>query len=274
MKRIDPISCPAPLQPGGDCARLGLLAIVLLGAACTRITSPPAIDGRDFSRSSGGKGADRDPGLLGLPPIPELDLSLIEGDEFVPVGATVILPDEKIDFPRYVTPKMSCPTTDECISPDKTAVAASRSEGLESEFRHWLLVYKRGDKWARSVFHTYNSFDVLWSKAGGHLSITSYLGKNTSEVFVYDLNGTDIARPIDVKNAIKPYFSEWQMKSPVFVKAYRWSDGPYLIVRGIGRSDEPPHDLFGYEVLINADHPDDANKMHFIRGYVKYRFQK
>lgn len=74
---------------------------------------------------------------------------------------------------------------------------------------------------------------------------------------------------VETRDSLSRYFSEAQLESPRFEKAYRWSDGSLLVVRGIGRQSSEPHDLFGYELLVDSEHPNDPAYVCLIRGYVK-----
>jgi len=86
---------------------------------------------------------------------------------------------------------------------------------------------------------------------------------------VVRLRNRDETKRVETHDALVRYFSEAQLESPRFEKAYRWSDGPWLIVRGIGRQSSAPHDLFGYELVVDSEHPDDPSRARFIRGYTK-----
>ena len=95
------------------------------------------------------------------------------------------------------------------------------------------------------------------------------MGKNPGEVLVLRLGTDEEAQPVDLREVLQPHFSPAHLASPCFNKVYRWSDGPMMIVRGIGRVSSAPFELFGYEVLVDAAHPDDPTKTHFMRGFVK-----
>lgn len=206
---------------------------------------------------------------LRLPPLPEIDFRWLDLDEFLPPGATLIKPAKEISAPLYLTPVAKYPSTQECVSLDGNAVVGSRSEQGNEKMRHWLRLFRRGDDQARSIFQTQHSYEVTWAKDSRALAISHALGKNTGEVLVLRLGTDDEAQPVDVRDVLRPYFSEAQLASLCYNKVYRWSDGPKLIVRGVGRLASEPFDLFGYEVLVDAAHPVDPAHMHFMRGFVK-----
>jgi len=206
-----------------------------------------------------------------FPPLPELDFSSLEGDAFIPLGATVIWPFSRIAVEIRPTAREKFPSTAESVARDGNAVVGSRSSQEFDHMRHWLRVYRRGEAQARNIFQTDNSFETLWSYDSRGLAISHFTGKNSAEVLVYRLGDGDGVRPVAsaLRDALRPYFSEAHLTSPRFNKAYRWSDGSQLIIRGIGRLASEPYDLFGYEILIDAAHPDDPGRMYLIRGYVK-----
>lgn len=206
---------------------------------------------------------------LHLPPLPDIDFSRLEGDEFIPPGATVIWPDPKVSVALHLTSKGKYPSTSESVARDGNAVVGSRSEQLTDHLRHWLRLYRRGDEQARNIFHTEHSFETLWSQDSRGIAISHFLGKNHAEVLVVRLRNRDETKHVETRDALVRYFSEAQLESPRFEKAYRWSDGPLLVVRGIGRQSSAPHDLFGYEMVVDSEHLDDPSRMRLIRGYTK-----
>ncbi|MCX6956358.1 MAG: hypothetical protein NTV51_29845 [Verrucomicrobia bacterium] len=181
---------------------------------------------------------------LKLPPLPELDFSRMEGDAFIPPGATVIWPDPRITVEIRLTARGKYPSTAESVARDGNAVVGSRSSQEFDHLRHWLRVYRRGEAQARNIFQTNNSFETLWSYDSRALAVSHFTGKNTAEVLVYRLGDAGGVRPVELRAALSPYFSEAQLTSPRFNKAYRWSDGSQLIIRGIGRLASEPYDLF------------------------------
>lgn len=206
---------------------------------------------------------------LKLPPLPDLDFSRLEGDEFIPPDATVIWPDSKISVALHLTPKGKYPSTSESVARDGNAVVGSRSEQLGDHLRHWLRLYRRGEEQARNVLHTEHSLETLWSQDSRGLAISHFLGKNDAEVLIVRVRTPGETKRVETRDALSRYFSDAQLASSRFEKAYRWSDGPLLVVRGIGRQASAPHDLFGYELLVDSEHPDDPSQVRLIRGYVK-----
>lgn len=206
---------------------------------------------------------------LKLPPLPDLDFSRMEGDAFIPPGATVIWPDPRITVDIRLTPKGKYPSTAESIAMNGNVVVGSRSAQEGDHMRHWLRIFRRGDAEAHNILQTENSLETLWSYDSSRLAVSHFIGKNEAEVLVFRVGDEGWARPLVLDEALKPYFSEAQLSSARFNKAYRWSDGAQLIVRGIGRQASEPHDLFGYEMVVDAAHPDDPTHMHLIRGYTK-----
>lgn len=206
---------------------------------------------------------------LRLPPLPDIDFSRLEGDEFIPPGATVIWPDAKISATLHLTPKGKYPSVNESVSRDGNAVVGSRSEQLGDHLRHWLRLYRRGEEQARNILYTEHSLETLWSQDSRGLAISHFLGKNNAEVLVVRIRAPEETKRVKTRDSLARYFSEAQLESPRFEKAFRWSDGPLLVVRGIGRQSSEPHDLFGYELLVDSEHPDDPGSVRLIRGYVK-----
>lgn len=206
-----------------------------------------------------------------LPPIqvPDIDLSWFDADDFVPPGANRIRPNEPVTARTYATPKAKYPSTEECVAIDNNAVVGIRSEKLGSTLHHRLLMFRRGDESARSVFRTNYFFEVLWSQDSRRIAISNFVGHNTSEVWVLSIRMKEPASLVDVRSALAPYFSDAQLQAPCFNKAYRWSDGGRLVVRGVGRAPLPPFEQFGYEVLVDSDAPDGSARVRFLGGYVR-----
>jgi hypothetical protein len=206
-----------------------------------------------------------------VPPIniPDLDLNLLEGDEFIPIGATAIYPELKITVPQYPTPKGKYPSTEESIAPNGNVVVGSRSAEAGSTLHHWLKLYRRGDKEAQSIFQTDHSFETLWAQDSRAFAISHIIGKNESEVLTVRVKDDAEPKPMKINDVLARYFSAAQLATPRFEKAYRWSTGSWLVVRGIGRQTVPPYELFGYEVVVDSAHPGDPQYMSFIRGFVK-----
>ncbi len=206
---------------------------------------------------------------LNLLPLPDIDFSRMEGDEFIPPGANVIWPDSKISATLHLTPKGKYPSTAESVSRDGNAVVGSRSEQLGDHLRHWLRLYRRGEEQARNILQTEHSLETLWSQDSRGLAISLFRGKNYAEVLVVRIRTPGEPKRVETRDSLSRYFSEAQLESPRFEKAYRWSDGSLLVVRGIGRQSSEPHDLFGYELLVDSEHPNDRAYVRLIRGYVK-----
>jgi hypothetical protein len=206
---------------------------------------------------------------LSFPPLPEIDFSRMEGGEFIPPGATVIWPDQRISVPFHLTPKGKYPSTGESISLDGNAVVGTRSEQRSVNLLHWLRLYRRGEEQARNILSTENSLETLWSHDSQSLAISHFIGKNYAEVLVVRLWDGLKPRRVETADALVRFFAAAQLASPRFEKAYRWGDGPLLIVRGVGRQSSVPHDLFGYEVVVDTEHLNDPGAVRLIRGYVK-----
>ena len=253
--------------------RLTLTLPLLLVGACLVSCQQQALH-----PTNGGPGlfvTPKDPSIaavditLKFPPLPPIDFGLLDSDEFIPPGAKVIWPDPKINIPFHVTPRGKFPSTDEVVSLDNAAVVGSRSEEAYKGMRHWLRLFRRGDTQARSILWTNKSFEALWSKDSLGLAITHFTGENHAEVLVLRVRDERETKRIEPRPALEPYLSSVLLDSPRFEKAYRWSDGPTVIVRGIGRLAAEPYDLFGYEIAVDSAHPDDPTRMRFIRGFVK-----
>lgn len=199
----------------------------------------------------------------------EFDLNLLEGDEFIPIGATAIYPDLKLTVPQYPTPRGKYPSTEESVAPNGNVVVGSRSAEAGSTLHHWLKLYRRGDKEAQSIFQTDHSFETLWSQDSKAFAISHIIGKNEAEVLTVRVKDDAAPQPMKIHDVLTRYFSAAQLATPRFEKAYRWSTGSWLVVRGIGRQTVPPYELFGYEVVVDSAHPGDPQYMSFIRGFVK-----
>jgi hypothetical protein len=201
--------------------------------------------------------------------LPELDFRSLELSEFIPPGATPIWPEPRVKLRLYETPKGKFPSTEEVVSPDNTGVVGSRSEEAYRGMRHWLRLFRRGDSAAKSLLWSSNSFDALWSQDSQGLAVTHYVGKNNAEVLTVRVRDDRQTHKVDIRKAIEPYFSPALLDSARFEIAYRWSEGRILVMRGIGRLGAEPYDIFGYEIAIDSEYPEDASRMQFIRGYIK-----
>ncbi len=245
-----------------------------LAAACVLLS---ACQNQSTSLSMSGKALPMAITLPAAPPLamptlagpPAMDFKLLELNEFFPPGASPIWPNPKIVVPMYLTPKGQYPSTEESMSPDQSAVVGSRSEEAYRGLRHWLKLFRKGDTQARSLLFTSTSFDTLWSKDSLGLAISHYVGDNNADVLVVRVRDDRQTRKVQVRPVLEPYFSSALLDSPRFEIAYRWSDGPTLVVRGMGRMAGEPYDMFGYEIAIDSAHPEDPSQMRFIRGYFK-----
>lgn len=200
--------------------------------------------------------------------LPELDFSLLSADDFIPPGATIIWPDPRYTVPLHLTPRETFPSTAESTAPDGTAVVGSRSEKAYGGLRHWLRLFRQGDSIARSLLQTDKSLETVWSHDSLALAISHFVGNNRAEVLVVRIRDDRQTHPVDTLRALAPYFPPVLLESPRFEIAYRWSNGPVLVVRGMGRFPAEPYDTFGYEIAIDATQPDNPGQMHFIRGYI------
>ena len=252
---------------------LSFAAIIILHASCKHVDAPPI----ELPRTKSGVPVVSVQAPVYVLPrlrIPDIDLTWFDADDFVPPGAGRIRPNEPTIARTNATPKAKYPSTEECVAMDNNAVVGIRSEKLASTIQHELLLFRRGDESARSVFRTNYFFEVLWSQDSRRIAISNFVGHNTSEVWVLGIQKDEPPSYIDVRHALAPYFSEAHLQSPCFNKAYRWSDGSRFVVRGVGRVAFPPFEQFGYEVLVDSEAPDDIARLRFLGGYVRRVIKK
>jgi hypothetical protein len=206
---------------------------------------------------------------LTLPPPPPIDMRGMYSDDFVPPGAQRILPARRVTPKLHDTPQVKYPSMEPLVSPNGQMTIFSDSGESKKVMVHWLMLYHRGATRPASLYHTRNSYEVIWSTDNQRAVITDFVGDNRSTVTVVDARDDSTAPLVNLSPALLAYFPPEQLESPTFVRAHRWSDGAKLLVRGVGRLPVPPYDQFGYEVLVDVAHPDDPDGMVFVQGYLK-----
>lgn len=211
----------------------------------------------------------------------EIDMSWLELDDFLPPGASAVLPPTQVSVQTYITPRAYYPSTELCVSGTGMLQLECMSwerrlpvvfgSGSEASVVHALTLRSGPSSAGKSLWRTVHAFDVLWSNNSRFVAVSHFHGDNQSEVLVIDTTDPTQILRADPIPAVRDYFTEHQLASPVFLKAYRWSNGPMLLLRAIGQSRVVPHDSFGYEVLVDVGRPADAETATFVRGFVLHR---
>jgi hypothetical protein len=197
-----------------------------------------------------------------------VDPKLLELDGFFPPGARRVGPNRRLTIELGPERRTNFPSTELCPSPDKRFVLFHDGMKRREDIYHWLMILKHDAPFPNAIFLTRNVFDASWSEDSLRFAVTHYVGDNSSEVFIVDT--ADLVRkPVDVRRFLEEFFPPHVLGAPLFLKAYRWSRDGRLIVRGIGRSQEPPYELFGCEVVTAFAGPDATPRTSFVRGYVK-----
>ena len=210
----------------------------------------------------------RAPEIRAGSPDMRVDPKWLELDGFFPPGAKRVGPDRRLAVDFAPERRTSFPSTELCSSPDKHFVLFHDGMKRREDIYHWLMILKHDAPFPNAIFLTRNVFDASWSEDSLRFAVTHYIGDNSSEVFIVDT--TDLVRkPIDVRQFLEEFFPPHVPGAPLFLKAYRWSRDGRLVVRGIGRSQEPPYELFGCEVVTAFTGPDATPRTSFVRGYVK-----
>jgi hypothetical protein len=207
---------------------------------------------------------------LGLPPgrPRQINSRWLFGDEFFPPGAKRIYPEPRVEPKLRETPQIKYPSMEVLPSPDGALTIFSDSGEAKNVMVHWLMVYRKGEARPASLYHTRNTFEVLWGADSVHAAITEFIGDNRSEVLIGDMRDYSRTGPLDLSAAASKYFDVDQLAAPRFVRAHAFGDGPLLLVRCVGRLPTAPFDQFGYEVLVDLAHLDDPSTLTFVRGYV------
>jgi hypothetical protein len=240
----------------------------LLAPGCQRLPAPMP----GAMAMGGGMGdlvLQAAPITLAPPPPPPIDMRGMYADDFVPPGAQRILPARAVTPKLLETPQIKYPGMEPLPSPNGLLTVFSDSGEAKKVMVHWVMLYRKGATRPESLFHTRNSFEVLWAADNQRLAITDFVGDNRSTVTIVDVRDDETAPLVDLRPALLPYFTVEQLASPTFIRAHRWSEGGVVLIRGIGRSTVAPFDQFGYEVLVDLANPTDAQGLVFVGGYLK-----
>lgn len=174
----------------------------------------------------------------------------------------------RVDLSLAAERRTRFPSTDLCPSPDHRFVLFHDAMKRGNDIYHWLMLLAHDAPFPNTIFLTTLVFDATWSEDSRRFAVTHFVGDNSSEVFTVDT--VDLVRkPIDVRPFLEEHFPSHVLSAPMFLKAYRWTRDGRLIVRGVGRTREPPYELFGCEVATAFVGPDGEPKTTFLRGYVK-----
>jgi hypothetical protein len=197
-----------------------------------------------------------------------IDPKLLELDEFFPPGAKRVGPARRLSIELAPERRTSFPSTELCPSPDKRFVLFHDGMKRREEIYHWLMILKHDAPFPNAIFLTRNVFDASWSEDSRRFAVTHYIGDNSSEVFLVD-PAELVRKPVEARQWIEEFFPRQILGAPMFLKAYRWSRDGRLIVRGIGRSQVPPYELFGCELVTEFTGSEAAPRTSFVRGYIK-----
>lgn len=206
---------------------------------------------------------------LAPPPPPPIDMGWLYSDEFFPPGARRIFPAKRVTPKLLDTPQIKYPGMEPLPSPNGQMTIFSDSGEAKKVMVHWTMLYRRGATRPESLYHTRNTYEVIWAPDNVRVAITDFVGDNRSTVTIVDVRDTESAPLADLRPALIPYFTPEQLASPTFVRAHRWSDGTVVLIRGVGRLATPPYDQFGYEVLVDLSLPQDPGSIVFVDGYLK-----
>lgn len=247
---------------------LSLVALLLL-AGCHQA---PALLPMDIKVAGGVGGVALKTPPIELPPWPgrprQINSRWLFGNEFFPPGARRIFPASPVAFKLHETPQINYPSMEVLPSPDGALTIFSDSGEAKKVMVHWLMVYRKGDAQPTSLFHTHNTYEVLWSADSVRAAITEFIGENRSEVVIGDMRDYSRSDRLDVRAAVAAYFSSEQLAAPRFLRAQAFGDGALLLVRCVGQLETAPFDQFGFEVLVDLSRLDDPESMRFVRGYV------
>lgn len=205
------------------------------------------------------------PPLLDL----RLDLNWLDLNEFFPPGARRVGPQQPFTGELAPARRTRFPSAELCTSPDQRYILFhdGMKRGERSIF-HWLMLLKKDALFPNTVFGTPLAFEASWAESSARFAVTHYVGHNASEVFVVATADLE-RRAIDLKPLIAAHFPPHLGAVPLFLKAYRWTVGGELIVRGIARAPEEPYELFGCEALVTFDGNGDEPAARYLRGYIK-----
>jgi hypothetical protein len=240
------------------------LAVLALG--CSHRSPPPAFGlSGDFDFFPNIK---IEPPPYSLPDfhVSEGDLILLEADEFIPPGADIVLGQTEV-AKRQAMPRAKYPSTETFIAPNEQAAIWTRSEKYGANMWHTVMLKEKPDERAYAVFRTRASFDVVWSTQSTLFAMSVSVRANRSEVVVIDLRGNK--NRIDVREEVERYLPGMHMGARLFETAYGWTPEGDLIVRGLGQEFDPPHDRFGYEVVIHIQDASEKPDVRFVRGFIK-----
>lgn len=197
-----------------------------------------------------------------------VDPRWLDLDEFFPPGAKRVGPAVRVTHSLAPERRTRFPSTELCTSSDNRFVLFHDGMKRTHNIYHWLMLLKHDAPFPNAIFCTPLAFDVTWSTDNRHFAVTHFVGDNSSEVFTVDTAELQ-RKPIDVRPFLEEHFPPYVVSVPMFLKAYRWTRDGRLIVRGIGRTREPPFELFGCEVAVAFVGPTAELKTSFLRGYIK-----
>jgi hypothetical protein len=197
-----------------------------------------------------------------------VDPSWLDLDAFFPPGAKRVGPTLRVTHSLAPERRTRFPSTELCTSLDNRFVLFHDGMKRTHEIYHWLMLLKHDAPFPNAIFCTPLAFDVTWSSDSRRFAVTHFVGDNSSEVFTVDTSDL-LRKPIDVRPFLEEHFPAQAASVPMFLKAYRWTRDGRLIVRGIGRTREPPFELFGCEVAVAFVGPDADVRTSFLRGYIK-----
>ena len=251
---------------------LVLATAMTFGFVACRHPPPPQLAPGGLSMSGGPS----------LPPIPSkslelrppidlrIDLNLLDLDEFFPPGARRVGPTQPLTAELAPLKRTRFPSTELCPSPDQRYILfhdAMKRKGRN--IHHWLMLLKQEKAaYPNTIFGTSFSFEASWSENSQRFAVTHFIGDNSSEVFAVGVDEL-VRLPIGVRPFLEEFYPPHFASQSLFLKAYRWTRDGRLVVRGLGRSREEPHELFGCEVLITFRDAGAEPQVTFLRGFIK-----
>ncbi|MBC7368555.1 MAG: hypothetical protein H7343_17385 [Undibacterium sp.] len=241
--------------------------VILLSCSCSRraqVSSPLSFATLTFPEM---RTADMDSPTLSVT-IPEINLGMLDLDEFLPPGSVLIQPRPAVPVVTSAVPKVRYPSTAETPAPNGDATVGTSSYGPARLLHHSLLLFRRGDDAASPIFTTTKSFDLMWAPNSRVFAISHSTGNNGSQVLIGNVRDRASPAVVATEEAVERYFPSGYLNLPHAQKAYKWSRDSLLIVRTVGRITTPPFGYFGYEVLIDPEYPKDTQRMKFLRGFI------
>ena len=200
--------------------------------------------------------------------IPEINLGMLDLDDFLPPGSQLIQPRPAVHVVTSVVAKVRYPSTAETSAPNGDATLGTISHGPARLLHHSLLLFRRGDDAASPIFTTTKSFELMWAPNSRVFAISHSTGDNGSQVLIGNIRERASPASVATEEAVERYFPAGYLNLPHAQGAYKWSRESLLIVRTIGRITVPPFGYFGYEVLIDPEYPKDPQRMIFLRGFI------